>query len=175
MDVLEEDFEEDVDERLVLEEVVGTWAEVAWRVSLESLGALVAFVLIGLGLGGLEKSISESLSEELLFDDEEGDADLVVRGVVFFLPEFTAEVSFLLSEEPVSEAEDEDADCDWAFFLDGLEEGAFVTESNLEAFALIFGGSSFWAGDVESESLSDVDEPEDEASAFADPKTPLDS
>ena len=68
-------------EKLVLD-VEGFWVEVAWRVSLESLGGLLGllevlrddddFIVGFFDFGGLEKSTSEeSLSEELLPEDDE--------------------------------------------------------------------------------------------------------
>ena len=79
--------ESEEEERLV----AGFWAEDAWRVTLESLkawmGVLVSalIVLITVGFGGLEKSISEdSLSEEVVSeaDDDEDAFAFVVMVVV---------------------------------------------------------------------------------------------
>jgi len=74
-----EEEESEVEDKLVFA-VEGFWAEVAWRVSLESLaicvdlglgfGVIVAFVLVG--FGGLVKSTSSEslLLEELVSEDE---------------------------------------------------------------------------------------------------------
>ena len=75
----ESDEEVEVEERLV-SAVETFWAGVAWRVTLESLDVGVTFgagledgvVVVFVGLGGFEKSISsESLLDELVLDDEE--------------------------------------------------------------------------------------------------------
>lgn len=73
-----EEEESEVEDRLVFA-VDGFWVDVAWRVSLESLGVCVTFGLefeiFGdfVGFGGMEKSISSDslLSEELVPDDED--------------------------------------------------------------------------------------------------------
>lgn len=92
--------------------VEGFWAEVARKVSLESLGAFLGFLValdavadfmtVGVGCGCLEtSSSSDSLVDELVSEDEEDVAPTAFEVAVVFGTSFADS----LSEEEVSEDE----------------------------------------------------------------------
>ena len=108
----ESEAEVEVDVRLV-PAVEGFWADVAWRVSLESLGVCQDlgagfggnFDVIFVGSGGLEKSISlESLLDELVSEVSE-DGDIGLASVDAFAG-FVRGLSDSSSDDELSEEDD---------------------------------------------------------------------